>query len=69
MKNPEKSVAHAIGVAPMTPAQPAAAGTRWTQATNVPVLPDDIAADQCNIIQGRACVGEQPPNACREGNS
>ncbi len=63
------SVASAIGVAPMTPSKPAAPGQRWTQANNVNTLPDDVAADQCNILQGRACCGEQPPNACREGNS
>lgn len=66
--NSNDSIKRAIGVAPTAPTKPAAQGARWTQPTNVPVLPDDIAADQCNVIQGRACVGEQPPNACRENS-
>jgi len=68
MKNSDDSVARAIGVAPQNGNYPPAGNSgkpRYTTATNVPTLPDDIAADQQNIIQGRASCGEQAPNVFR----
>ncbi len=69
--NPSKSVAESIGVAPQSgdyPPSYASGRPRYTTATNVPTLPDDIASDQQNIIQGRASCGEQAPNVFR-GNA
>lgn len=71
MKSDSKSVAQQIGVAPQGGGYPpvySSARARFVTPTNVPTLPDDIAADQQNIIQGRMSCGEKAPNVFR-GNA
>lgn len=68
MNPSDNSVARAIGVAPQSGNYPPSYNSgkpRWNQQTNVPTLPDDIASDQQNIIQGRASCGEKAPNVFR----
>lgn len=68
MKTPAKSVAETIGVAPQNgnyPPSYQSGRPRYVTPTNVPTLPDDIAADQQNIIQGRMSCGEKAPNVFR----
>ncbi len=66
--NNSKSVAQTIGVAPQNGNYPPSLPSgrpRYVTPTNVPTLPDDFAADQQNIIQGRASCGEKAPNVFR----
>ena len=60
---PDSSVAACIGVQPLIPRKMPAAHPAWR--TDCHVLPDDVQAEAANIIQGRASVGERPPNAFR----